>query len=135
MNQAMKWLLALTPIIFMYYKEKGEKKIKNDNCLSDLSADIELFLFSVSGQGIQSKHALSYFGIRHVDNQGETMHSHFWNALGWQSSLLQKNSTDRICKYEALQPISSRATPGLRIVTFLKHFGDFLKIMLIDPVA
>lgn len=26
MNQAMKWLLALTPIIFMYYREKGEKK-------------------------------------------------------------------------------------------------------------
>lgn len=46
MNQAMKWLLALTPIIFMYYREKGEKKNHKYNCLlRDLSADIEMFLF------------------------------------------------------------------------------------------
>lgn len=55
------------------------------------------------------------------------MHSHSWNALGLQSSLLQKNSTDRICKYEALQPTSSKATSGFRFVTFLKYFSFFLK--------
>lgn len=105
-----------------------KKRITNDNCLlRDLSADTELFLFSVSGQGMQPNYALSYFHIWHVVNQGETMHSHSWNALGLQSSLLQKNSTDRICKYEALQPTSSKATSGFRFVTFLKYFSYFLK--------